>query len=331
MTEFKTPIVLGTNGDRHEPLNPLQGQAIIPASIPISPDGGNLLENRGNGLYYGMQAPPDIANLYISGNYGIDTNPGTKDNPLKTLDRLSDILNSRNPSGIVNVWLHAGEVFQGTKMLYVGNGALTLTFYYYNDPIFGDAYSIGQYNPWLDRRLNRPKIVYDTFYNKNTNTIQPSSFIGTTQLSLIYQGVDVDVNDSLGKGTSDGASFIYSLNSDFRGSVITLNSNTIGYGSSSSIILRQAIIKINDLENHPDKKLFSSDRNPSLVYVNYGKDGDTHKDPAGIRPDVIGQGTNVKEVLKPQNIMAGAEYDATTKSQFGYTTSWDPFQEYKGV
>lgn len=323
------PIILGVDEKDQHPLN--TGETLIPSSIPISPDGGNLLENRGNGLYYGMQAPPDIANLYISGNYGDDTNPGTKDNPLKTLNRLSDILNSRNPSGIVNVWLHAGEAFQGTKMLYVGNGALTLTFYYYNDPIFGDAYSIGQYNPWLDRRLNRPKIVYDTFYNKNTNTIQPSSFIGTTQLSLIYQGVDVDVNDSLGKGTSDGASFIYSLNSDFRGSVITLNSNTIGYGSSSSIILRQAIIKLNDLENHPDKKLFSSDRNPSLVYVNYGKDGDIHKDPAGIRPDVIGQGTNVKEVLKPQNIMAGAEYDATAKSQFGYTTSWDPFQEYKGV
>ena len=323
------PIILGVNEKDQHPLN--TGETLIPSSIPISQDGGNLLENRGNGLYYGMQAPPDIANLYISGHYGDDTNLGTKDTPLKTLDRLSDILNSRNPSGIVNVWLHAGEAFQGTKMLYVGNGALTLTFYYYNDPIFGDAYSIGQYNPWLDRRLNRPKIVYDTFYNKNTNTIQPSSFIGTTQLSLIYQGVDVDVNDSLGKGTSDGASFIYSLNSDFRGSVITLNSNTIGYGSSSSIILRQAIIKLNDLENHPDKKLFSSDRNPSLVYVNYGKDGDIHKDPAGIRPDVIGQGTNVKEVLKPQNIMAGAEYDANTKSQFGYTTSWDPFQEYKGV
>lgn len=331
MTEFKTPIVLGTNGDRHEPLNPSQGQAIIPASIPISPDGGNLLENRGNGLYYGMQAPPDIANLYISTSLGNDNNSGTKDAPLRTLDRLSDILSNRNPSGNINVWLRAGETFQGTKVLYMGNGTLTLNFYYYDDPIFGDAYSLGVYRPWLDKRLNRPKIVYDTFYDTTNKIIQGASFVGVSQSAINYEGIDIVINDSLGKGTSSGAWFIYNYRSDFRGGKITMNSNTLGYGSSTQILFRQVIIEINGLDTIPDKKLFISDNNPILFYQNYGKDEDVIKDPNGERPDIICHGTNVLEKLKPQNIMATAEYDATTKSQFGYTTSWDPFKDYTGM
>lgn len=56
-------------------------------SISLSSSKGNLLEKRSDGLYYGIEAPPDLSNLYVDAVGGLDTNPGTKLAPLKTLDK----------------------------------------------------------------------------------------------------------------------------------------------------------------------------------------------------------------------------------------------------
>lgn len=53
--------------------------------VAISSDNGNLLTLRNNGLYYGIEAPPDTSNLYVSSSKGNDSNKGTKDSPLRTI------------------------------------------------------------------------------------------------------------------------------------------------------------------------------------------------------------------------------------------------------
>lgn len=53
--------------------------------IGISSQPGNLLQMRDDGIYYGIQARPDLANLFIDGQRGNDSNPGTWDKPLRTL------------------------------------------------------------------------------------------------------------------------------------------------------------------------------------------------------------------------------------------------------
>lgn len=53
--------------------------------IRLSSDKGNLLQQRKNGLYYGIEAPPDTANLYVSSTMGDDGNTGTRTSPLKTI------------------------------------------------------------------------------------------------------------------------------------------------------------------------------------------------------------------------------------------------------
>lgn len=52
----------------------------------LSDDGGNLLEWREDGLYYGQTAPRNISSLYVHANEGKDTNPGTRDKPLRTIN-----------------------------------------------------------------------------------------------------------------------------------------------------------------------------------------------------------------------------------------------------
>lgn len=53
-------------------------------SIAISPDAGNLLNLRDNGLYYGIVAEKKINNLYVA-NEGDDSAEGTRANPLRTI------------------------------------------------------------------------------------------------------------------------------------------------------------------------------------------------------------------------------------------------------
>lgn len=58
--------------------------------IRVSPDNGNLLQQRTNGLYYGIEAPPNLSNLYVDAINGVDQHPeevegaGTRAKPLKT-------------------------------------------------------------------------------------------------------------------------------------------------------------------------------------------------------------------------------------------------------
>ena len=65
--------------------------------IRLSSDNGNLLQQRKNGLYYGIEAPADLANLYVDAVNGVDQHPddvagaGTRAKPLKTFTYANSI------------------------------------------------------------------------------------------------------------------------------------------------------------------------------------------------------------------------------------------------
>ena len=77
----------------------------IVAALLSSAD-GQLLENRSDGLYYGIVAPPDIADLYIDAVLGNDTYEGTQVAPLRTIREAVN----RGAGGLTrNIWLYEGQ------------------------------------------------------------------------------------------------------------------------------------------------------------------------------------------------------------------------------
>ena len=59
--------------------------------VKLSNASGNLLQTRGDGLYYGIEPPPNLKELYVDAINGVDQHPdevdeaGTKAKPLKTI------------------------------------------------------------------------------------------------------------------------------------------------------------------------------------------------------------------------------------------------------
>lgn len=118
--------------------------------IRLSSDKGNLLQQRKNGLYYGVEAPADLANLYVDAVNGVDQHPddvagaGTRAKPLKTFtyansiafegtrrtiylmadqDHIVDSGRASNiKSGILNVEPY-GPVFDAYKVVHVAGTA----------------------------------------------------------------------------------------------------------------------------------------------------------------------------------------------------------------
>ena len=130
--------------------------------IRLSSDNGNLLQQRKNGLYYGIEAPPDTANLYVSSTMGDDSNAGTRAAPLKT---IREAIN-RNTVG-TTFTIHLFE--DDTHPVHgswgsIGNGKV------FNLQPYGPVTDeVRQRNPrgtpqlWYSQEIHRPtiKFVYD--------------------------------------------------------------------------------------------------------------------------------------------------------------------------
>jgi len=199
--------------------------------IRLSSDNGNLLQQRKNGLYYGIEAPPDTANLFVSSTMGDDSNTGTRNAPLKTLHEAI----ARNTVGTkFNVYLYETDVHEWRgSWSYLANGKL-FTFQPYG-PVTDD---VKTRNPrgslqWLrSRQLVRPTIRFkydgsvmrgNTEHERNKIAASSSPVSGTYNL----YGIVLDYTDTEGKdlalrtteltsfGYSDSSCSIHCIGCDF--------------------------------------------------------------------------------------------------------------------
>lgn len=88
--------------------------------VKLSEDDGNLLEERKNGLYYGIKPPKDTSNLYVSSSQGDDKNAGTKESPLRTINEAFK-RNRANQHFRVNLYeddIHEWRASWGDKRQY---------------------------------------------------------------------------------------------------------------------------------------------------------------------------------------------------------------------
>ena len=85
----RIPVVLNPNNKQHIPL--ADADTIRPSDIPVSPDSGNTVQVRTNGIYVGTEAVSEYAAQYVDAVNGNDaTGDGTGTNPYKTIARAVD-------------------------------------------------------------------------------------------------------------------------------------------------------------------------------------------------------------------------------------------------
>lgn len=137
--------------------------ATVPVSAtPISAVVGNLLVAQTDGLYVGNHSG---LILYVDSVNGVDTNPGSKAAPIKTITQCVIILNSLVPGGVyggtgITVALKCGQNYPWPVDLTTARGS-DLRIAFYGDPQYGDFNSpvVGTgASPGMMSDLQRPVI-----------------------------------------------------------------------------------------------------------------------------------------------------------------------------
>ena len=169
--------------------------------IRISQQGRNLLEKRADGLYYGIEAPPDLANLYVS-NTGDDNASGTRANPLRTLEEA--LRRIPNAPQVFTIHLHEGHSFELHDKHYKEMAALLIRQYgpqtdsTHPDAVPGNLY----YRGFLAEDLNRP--VINVYTHVTPSAVRRSAIIAKTinaiGLHFKVHGIPPEIDD----GTKGG-------------------------------------------------------------------------------------------------------------------------------
>lgn len=114
------------------------GTTLVPLGVKASTDVGNLIQLRDNGIYYGVEAPADISQLYVDSLLGDDNNDGTQLSPFLTLGKAMTKVNGISRQ---TIYLKAGDD-RPDYVLSVGRTITTngyLTFIAYGDPYIDGA------------------------------------------------------------------------------------------------------------------------------------------------------------------------------------------------
>lgn len=232
--------------------------------VKLSKGAGNLLEQRIDGLYYGLQAPADTANLYVSSVSGNDNNAGTIDSPLKTIDAA---WRKNRTDQSATIWLKAGETFEISSNLDAHSGAIK-TISVYGTPLAEPPAPLDSerylYRPEALTNFPRPTIrLKDNYNSKHVRRGETASF-------WIYSGATVNI---IGVNLYLGKEYHYSeLHTVFGGEP------ALGYWSHNMFYGEQGVIKLFGCnvvipetdKGHNSLSAISSDNPTSCHHVWYG-------------------------------------------------------------
>lgn len=169
--------------------------------VKVSTQPGNLLEMRADGLYYGIEAPPDLANLYVSTSLGNDGNPGTRERPLKTINEA--LRRIPNAPQTFHIWLKEGEQFDvyGYNPRPLSKIALCPWDIFRDDGQFPNKIpENAYYRGWVAKNFPRPILNFRTTLDSG-NIIRRACIHGR-QIDAI--GVHVKVHTALTGAVDNG-------------------------------------------------------------------------------------------------------------------------------
>lgn len=169
--------------------------------IRVSSDNGNLLQQRKNGLYYGIEAPPNLANLYVDAINGVDQHPeevegaGTRAKPLKTFAYANKVA-FEGTSRTIYLMADQDHVVPSSAPAQIKSGYLTVRLY---GPIF-DAYKLVHVNSVSTYKAMRddnklPRLVLNglgtyKWYGNNVTDIVVLATI-YNKANTLFEGVHV--------------------------------------------------------------------------------------------------------------------------------------------
>lgn len=134
--------------------------------VAISKAHDNMLQMRDDGLYYGFTAKEELRSLYVSNN-GDDSNPGTRDRPLRTLQRVADLLKDAPVTYTIN--LHENHTFDSPNIFNVPHATLEVQAY---GPTVDSTYPVGTpcnvyYRGYAAKTYPRPTIRFKSSITNN--------------------------------------------------------------------------------------------------------------------------------------------------------------------
>lgn len=289
-------------------------------TVQLSKLGGNQIKKLDDGLYFGYQARPEDANLYVSSVLGNDANTGARDKPLRTVHAALNRIAEVGLNGGYNIYLKCGEdhEFPRTRV-WLPQALTTILFSWYGDAKYPDERTVFNegviYNPMYAPDLNRPRLYY-TDYNDPNLGIVYSGINTNGTLKVAHHGIDVSY-ESYRAGGVVGAGY-YHEEISFEGCIVRLPKVEVPIGSAGIVRLRSN--KLMNLTANMHNFLIS-DLTPSVwVFDMVTEQGQSNKYPSYAR--VSG---NEKQVLKPTNICGLSEVNIQTRTSFGFSTNWDIF------
>lgn len=94
--------------------------------VAVSKAHDNMLQVRDDGLYYGFTAKEELRSLYVA-NDGDDSNPGTRERPLRTLQRVVDLV--KDAPVEYTIYLHENHTFDAPAFFNIPHATLIMRAY----------------------------------------------------------------------------------------------------------------------------------------------------------------------------------------------------------
>lgn len=214
--------------------------------VKLSKDKGNLLETRDDGLYYGVTAPADTSLLYVSSSLGNDSNPGTRDQPLRTIaaafrkNRSNQMFTVRIYENDVHEWKSSEGTFDNYLFTIEPYGTV-LDAVWANNPVTTAGWA-------RSAELKRPTVRLIADKEIASASLTDTKIMNTFSSNLSYFNGCVITTENRGQYPAVGGIFGHTEGNPtihFRGCTIIpngVNLLNIGSPSGSNVILDRTII-----------------------------------------------------------------------------------------
>ena len=268
-------------------------------NVKLSPDSGNLLEARANGIGYWAVISEDKNTFFVDAINGNDANSGSREAPIKTINKALSVIAQEDKAGECYIFLKSQQNHRLLEIPAI-NKKNRLIFITYDEPKYGFGHTLFESNI---------SALYADFKRANIIVERGEDSSGTYANTIVAPRMmfyGVNLYQKFGYGTKP-------------------------YSASHIVIAEHDVIFWGcDIHQESDGTAIRASQ-ISLVCSNYFNSGATGKlTEVDLPPNIFLsendalRTSNIRTVKKSEFI-SPTQYDIATKRQFAFSTSWDFF------